>query len=179
MTWPDAGFAARLWFEPAPTALPVPVAGLEARQARDSWGAPRSGGRRHEGIDLFAPRGRAVIATTHGIVWRTGRDPLGGNVVFVLGPGRQLHYYAHLDRAATLARGARVEQRSVLGYVGDSGNAKGGPPHLHYGIYAMGGGALNPYPLLQAPATPVPARDEAEASSSALPSRDDSLRRRG
>jgi murein DD-endopeptidase MepM/ murein hydrolase activator NlpD len=156
VVWPNAWFTARLWFEEAPQALPVPVEGLEARRVADSWGNARTEGRHHEGIDLFAPRGRPIRATTHGVVWKVGRDRLGGNVVFVLGPGRQLHYYAHLDHFAPITVGERVEVGTVLGYVGDSGNAKGGPTHLHYGIYVLGGegaapsGAINPYPLLRA-----------------------------
>lgn len=160
VVWPNAGFTARLWFERAPQALPVPVQGLDARRVADSWGNARSEGRHHEGIDLFAPRGRPVRATTHGIVWKVGHDRLGGNVLFVLGPGRQLHYYAHLDHFAAISAGQRVDVGTVLGYVGDTGNAKGGPTHLHYGIYVLGGdgaaasGAINPYPLLRAGTNP-------------------------
>jgi len=61
-----------------------------------------------------------------------------------------MHYYAHLDDYADIRRGQLVAPGDVLGFVGNTGNAKGTPPHLHYGIYA-GGGALNPYPLLMAP----------------------------
>ena len=126
---------------------------------RDStWGAARSEGRTHQGIDIFARRGTPVIAATEGLVARIGENRLGGTVVWVYGPGRQRHYYAHLDRVAeTLETGDRVAVGDVLGYVGNTGNARGTPPHLHYGIYAMGG-AINPYPLLIAPepaASPV------------------------
>jgi murein DD-endopeptidase MepM/ murein hydrolase activator NlpD len=65
----------------------------------------------------------------------------------VLGPGGQRHYYAHLDRFAGVFAGMRVQAGTLLGYVGNSGNAKGTPPHLHYGIYTASG-AINPYPLL-------------------------------
>lgn len=153
LAWPNAWFMAELWLEDPPAALPMPVQGVDARRIADSWGNPRAGGRRHEGIDIFAPRGRPVLATTRGIVWRVGQDRLGGNVVFVLGPGRQLHYYAHLDAFAAIEPGERVEPGAVLGYVGDTGNAKGGPTHLHYGIYlagTAGSGAINPFPLLAA-----------------------------
>ena len=67
----------------------------------------------------------------------------------MLGPGGQRHYYAHLDRYADIENGQRVRPGTVLGYVGTTGNAKGTPPHLHYGIYASGG-AINPYPFLRA-----------------------------
>jgi murein DD-endopeptidase MepM/ murein hydrolase activator NlpD len=69
-------------------------------------------------------------------------------VVWVLGPGGQRHYYAHLDRYADIVTGQRVRPGTILGYVGTTGNAAGTPPHLHYGIYEAGG-AINPYPLLR------------------------------
>jgi murein DD-endopeptidase MepM/ murein hydrolase activator NlpD len=94
-----------------------------------------------------------VESTTRGIVWSVGRNRLGGNVVFVLGPGRELHYYAHLDRFADVHPGMRVEAGTVLGYVGNTGNAKGGPTHLHYGVYPAGRGAIDPYPRLVAGAS--------------------------
>jgi Peptidase family M23 len=75
----------------------MPVEGLRAQQTQSSWHAPRSGGRRHEGIDLFAKRGAKVVSATRGEVWRVGDDALGGHVVTVLGEGPALYYYAHLD----------------------------------------------------------------------------------
>ncbi|QET05313.1 MULTISPECIES: M23 family metallopeptidase [Cupriavidus] len=153
--WPWVGpaidraiYAARLASLPAPTALPVPVQGVTRQALRDTWGGARSGGRRHEGIDIFATRGRPVLSATEGIVTRTGTNTLGGNVVWVMGPGRQMHYYAHLERHADVGPGDRVQAGTTLGYVGDTGNARGTPTHLHYGIYAAGG-AINPYPLLK------------------------------
>ena len=141
---------AKLAAAPAPASLPVPVAGVRAGQLTDTWGAARSGGRSHEGIDVFAPRGTAVTSTTRGLVVRRGENRLGGRVVSVLGPGGQFHYYAHLDDWGPVAVGDWVEPGSVLGEVGNTGNARGTPPHLHYGIY-QAGGAVNPYPLLTAP----------------------------
>jgi len=141
-------YAMRLASMPAPAALPVPVRGVVPRALRDTWHGARSEGRRHEGIDIFAKRGTAVVAATEGIVLRVGTNRLGGQVVWVLGPGGQRHYYAHLDRYADIANGQRVRPGSVLGYVGTTGNAKGTPPHLHYGIYEAGG-AINPYPMLR------------------------------
>ncbi|NUT14821.1 MAG: M23 family metallopeptidase [Cupriavidus sp.] len=141
-------YAARLSARPAPPALPVPVAGVDSRALRDSWHGPRSGGRQHEGIDIFAPRGREVVSATEGIVTRVGTNQLGGNAVWVMGPGRQMHYYAHLDRYAGVRAGDIIAAGTVLGYVGTTGNARGTPPHLHYGIYTARG-AINPYPLLK------------------------------
>ena len=133
--------------EPAPETLPVPVEGVARSQLADTWGARRSEGRSHEGIDIFAPRGTPVRAATRGIVVRKGWNRLGGKTVSVFGPAGWFHYYAHLDDWDTPGLGDWVEAGKVLGYVGDTGNAKGTPPHLHYGIYAAGG-ARNPYPLL-------------------------------
>ena len=143
-----AWYAARLMAMPRPEALPVPVAGVRPRALRDTWGGARSEGRKHEGIDIFAKRGTEVLSATEGIVTRVGTNRLGGRVVWVLGPGGQRHYYAHLERYADVTAGMRIEAGHVLGYVGNSGNAAGTPPHLHYGIYEMGG-AINPYPLLR------------------------------
>lgn len=69
-----------------PARLPVPVTGVKPRQLRDSWGAPRSGGRTHKGIDIFAPRGRAIVSTTDGIVVTVGTNQLGGRIVRVSVP---------------------------------------------------------------------------------------------
>lgn len=142
--------AVRLMYEPAPTAqtLPVPVEGVEPSALVDTWGGARSEGRRHEGIDIFAPRGTQVLSATHGLVLFRGWNRLGGKTVTVLGPGGYRHYYAHLNEYDAPDNGDWVEQGEVLGYVGDTGNAAGTPPHLHYGIYAPGTGAIDPYPLL-------------------------------
>jgi len=146
----DAIFLFQLQREPVPTALDMPVQGVAPRALRDTYGAPRGADRRHEGIDIFARRGTPVVASTRGVVLHTGTNELGGNVVWVLGPGGDRHYYAHLDSIAELARFQRVSPGTVLGYVGTTGNAVGTPPHLHYGIYRRGSGAINPFPLLRA-----------------------------
>lgn len=144
------GTLASLLNQGTPLKLPVPVEDVGSRDLADTWGAPRSGNRRHEGIDIFAPLGRPVLSTTGGVVFKVGEDDLGGHVVRVLGPGWQWHYYAHLDRFADIKPGSIVQQGSVLGYVGNTGNASGTPHHLHYGVYRFLGSARNPYPLLAA-----------------------------
>lgn len=122
---------------------PVPGAKLT-----DSWGNPRSGGRTHEGIDIFAPKGTPVIATIGGKVTKVGYEGLGGNRVGVTDGLGRYHYYAHLSSYSDNAVVNKVVKAGdVLGYVGDTGNAKGTSPHLHYGVY-VGGNAINPYPLL-------------------------------
>ena len=131
-----------------PASLRVPVDGVRVRQIADTWGAPRSGGRHHQGVDIFAPRGTPVRSTTRGLVVRVGTLSLGGQIVAVLGPGLHVHYYAHLDRFGTFEAGDVVRQGDILGYVGDTGNAKGTPFHLHYGVYTPTSGAVNPRPML-------------------------------
>lgn len=143
--------AFRLISSDPPAKLPVPVVGVTPRQLRNTWGAARSGGRSHRGIDIFAPRGREIVSTTGGIVVTVGQNSLGGKVVRVLGPGGQWHYYAHLERFGKVRKGQIIQPGTVVGYVGDSGNARGTQPHLHYGIYDFRGGAINPFPLLARP----------------------------
>jgi murein DD-endopeptidase MepM/ murein hydrolase activator NlpD len=148
--WRAPWHMARLSLQDAPGYLPVPVSGVTPRQLADTWNASRSGGRRHQGIDIFAPRGTPVFSATEGVVTRVGTNELGGKVVWVYGPGRQMHYYAHLDDYADIQPGDHVVAGTPLGHVGNTGNARATPPHLHYGIYAPAG-AINPYPLLTAP----------------------------
>jgi murein DD-endopeptidase MepM/ murein hydrolase activator NlpD len=135
---------------PPPSELPVPVAGVSASRIADTFGAPRGRDRRHAGIDIFAARGTPVTSTTRGVVVSIREGGLGGKQVWVLGPAAQRHYYAHLDGWADgIGEGDVVQAGDVLGIVGDTGNARGTPPHLHYGIYGKDG-ALDPLPLLRA-----------------------------
>lgn len=132
-----------------PAHLPVPVAGVSPAQVADTWGAARGSDRSHEGVDIFADRGTPVRSTTPGVVSSVRESGLGGKQVWVIGPGMERHYYAHLqDWAPGLARGEILQPGTTLGYVGDSGNARGTPPHLHYGIYTDGG-AVDPLPRLR------------------------------
>jgi murein DD-endopeptidase MepM/ murein hydrolase activator NlpD len=127
--------------------LAVPVGGVRAGQSKDSWHAPRSDGRLHEGQDIFAGRGAAVHSATEGYVVRVGESLLGGKTVFVPGAGGRSYFYAHLDSyGAGVAAGDYVTPETVPGYVGTTGNAAGTPPHLHFGVYTPQG-AVNPLPL--------------------------------
>lgn len=130
---------------PTENSLPSPLPG---QNLTDTWGAARSQGRTHEGIDIFSERGTPIQSTTQGIVRKVGENTLGGRVVVVVGPGGAGHYYAHLEDYADITPNDWGNVGDVIGYVGDSGNAKGTPPHVHYGIY-INGSAVNPYPLLQ------------------------------
>src|SRR4051812_27012293 len=144
-----AWFVYTLAIEKPAAALPSPLAARRAPRFIDSWGNARSGGRRHEGIDIFTAKDTPVVSTTSGLVVRVGTNNLGGRVVWVLGPGLERHYYAHLNRYPAVRVGDRIEAGTVIGYAGSSGNARGGPVHLHYGIY-RNGTAENPYPRLAA-----------------------------
>ena len=137
----------RLAVDSPPAHLRNPVDGPSARVVVNTWAAPRSGGRRHEGVDIFAPIDTPVVSTTRGLVTHVGTNSLGGQVVWILGPGLESHYYAHLNRFAAIHRGDIVNAGDVVGYVGRTGNARGTPFHLHYGIYRRGK-AENPYPRL-------------------------------
>ena len=132
--------------------LPVPVKGISRNQLRDTWGSARSHGRSHEGIDIMAERGTKVYSATEGLVADLRNNNLGGKVIWVLGPSGSWHYYAHLDgHKRGLNVGDYVHKGDLIGYVGNTGNARHTAPHLHYGIYlnGKGRGAVNPYSYLR------------------------------
>lgn len=132
--------------------LPIPVAKISKRDLTDTWGAARSNGRSHEGIDIMAPRGTKVFSTTDGIITDLRDNTLGGKVIWIRGPQGSWHYYAHLDgHKRGLKVGDYVQKGELIGYVGNTGNARQTAPHLHYGIYLQGKGrgVVNPYPYLR------------------------------
>ena len=132
--------------------LPVPVKGISRNQLRDTWGSARSQGRSHEGIDIMAERGTKVYSATEGLVADLRNNNLGGKVIWILGPSGSWHYYAHLDgHKRGLNVGDYVHKGDLIGYVGNTGNARATAPHLHYGIYlnGKGRGAVNPYSYLR------------------------------
>lgn len=136
--------------------LSFPVAGRDGRAIGSTFGQPRDGGARsHDGVDIFAPRGTPVVAAAVGRVTRVQDTSPGGRVVWVRDERRGHNlYYAHLDRHL-VARGALVEVGDTLGLVGNTGNARTTPPHLHFGVYARDGyarGPQDPWPYL-APVT--------------------------
>lgn len=116
-----------------------PVTGASNKSIQSFYGDPRDGGKRkHEGVDIFAPKGTPVVAPADGYVTRTGNTNLGGKVVWMADRKRGHNYYfAHLDTQLVKA-GMTVRQGDTLGLVGNTGNARYTPPHLHFGIYQRG-----------------------------------------
>ncbi len=119
------------------------------------WGEPRDGGvRRHEGIDIFALKGSNIVAAADGVIGYIDETNIGGKVVSLRPDGIPISlYHAHLDQQL-VRDGQRVKKGDVIGTVGNTGNAKTTPPHLHFGIYASGG-AVDPLPFVKAAPTPV------------------------
>ena len=139
---------AKLYSQSPDTRLAMPLENISKRAIADTWQAPRGTDRRHEGQDIFAARGTPILSATRGIIYNFGENNLGGQTVSVIGSGGRVYYYAHLDAYARgIKVGDWVTTRTVLGYVGTTGNAQGTPPHLHFGIYTPTG-AINPLPLL-------------------------------
>jgi murein DD-endopeptidase MepM/ murein hydrolase activator NlpD len=139
----------RLSVKGADDALLIPVKGAQVRQVANTWHAPRPGGRLHEGQDIFAPRGTPVLSATSGVVIGIGQRDLGGQTVAIVGGGGRTYYYAHLDRYAEgLGVGDTVTTNTVIGYVGNTGNARTASPHLHFGVFGRRG-AVDPLPLLR------------------------------
>ena len=133
--------------------LQIPVAGATAKNVQSFFGAARDGGRRsHHGVDIFAARGTPVRAAASGIVTSVGPNGLGGNTIWITRPARgESHYYAHLDRQL-VTPGTYVNEGDVIGLVGNTGNARGTAPHLHFGIYTAGG-PVDPLPYIAAQRT--------------------------
>jgi peptidoglycan LD-endopeptidase LytH len=139
--------------------LTIPVAGIEPGQLADTFTQAREdGARRHDAIDILAPRGTPVTAAAAGRIEKLFLSDDGGKTVYVRSPdGRRIYYYAHLDRyAPRLREGQAVRQGDVLGAVGSTGNANPDAPHLHFAIWRSSpdedwyedSEAINPYDLL-------------------------------
>lgn len=138
--------------------LLIPVQGVRRDQLQDTFTDARSQGRRHDAIDILAPAGTPVLAVADGSVEKLFDSERGGLTVYQFEPsGRYAYYYAHLQRYADgLAEKQTIRRGQVLGYVGSTGNADPGAPHLHFEIHRLGpekqwwkGESLNPYPLLR------------------------------
>ena len=135
--------------------LAFPVPGMSLAAIHSTFGAPRDAGRRnHHGVDIFATHGTPVVAAVDGMV-STRTSNLGGQVIWLRDRrGGRSVYYAHLSGWA-VADGAEVRSGDVIGFIGNTGNARSTPPHLHFGVYDRG--PADPYPFLQPPDRPAAA----------------------
>jgi len=149
------GRVARLYTKEPDARIAMPVQDVTKKQIANTWHAPRGTDRIHEGQDIFAPKGTPILSATPGYIYKVGENNLGGQTVSVIGAGGRVYYYAHLDAyAPAIEVGDPVTTKTVLGYVGTTGNALGTPPHLHFGVYSSSG-AINPLPLITDRTAPV------------------------
>lgn len=154
------GRVLKLYTQDPDTRLAMPLEDVRKKAIADTWQAARGVGRKHEGQDIFAPRGTPILSATSGYIYNIGENSLGGQTVSVISKGGRVYYYAHLDSYARgIQIGDRVTTRTVLGYVGTTGNAQGTPPHLHFGVYTSSG-AINPLPMLTDRIPPTATRQE-------------------
>jgi murein DD-endopeptidase MepM/ murein hydrolase activator NlpD len=115
----------------------------------DTWGAPRSGGRTHKGVDMIAAKGTPLVAIESGKIRKLGNGGLGGITVWITGNSGDQYYYAHLNAWADgLKAGQSVSVGDLVGYVGNTGNARYTVSHLHFEYHPGGGAAANPTPLV-------------------------------
>ena len=137
--------------------LLIPVEGISAGALQDTFDDARAIGRRHDAIDIMAPRGTPVRAVVDGTIAKLFTSKAGGLTIYQFDPTQTFsYYYAHLDRyAAGLAEHQDVRRGQLLGYVGSTGNASEDAPHLHFAIARLDtdhawwkGDPINPYPLL-------------------------------
>ena len=144
--------------EAQPGRLLIPVVGIKPEQLQDTYSDSRSEGRTHDAIDIMAPGGTAVVAVADGEIVKFHDSEAGGITIYQISSDRRFFfYYAHLQgRAPGIIEGQTVKQGTVLGYVGDTGNAGPGNTHLHFSISAVvdpkrfwDGVSINPYPILK------------------------------
>jgi len=137
--------------------LAIPVRGMPRQHLRDTFNDSRAIGRRHDAIDIMAPRGTEVLAVEDGTIAKLFTSKAGGLTIYQFDPTQTFsYYYAHLDRYASgLAEHQKVSRGQVIGYVGSTGNASEDAPHLHFAIARLDtdrswwkGDPINPYPLL-------------------------------
>src|SRR5690606_33243877 len=139
--------------------LLLPVQGVSPAQLSDTFDDARGTERRHEALDIMAPRGTPVLAAIDGSIEKLFTSDAGGLTIYQFDPRREPAYsYPPLDAYAPgLPEGQSVARGDVIGYVGSTGNASDDAPHLHFAIFELGpekrwwqGTAINPYPLLAA-----------------------------
>jgi len=115
----------------------------------DTFGAPRPGGRTHQGIDMMAPYGIPIYAAQPGR-FEQNYNSLGGISALLFASNGDYTYYAHMSSYAGVGNGATVSAGTMIGHVGNTGDASGGPMHLHFEYHPGGGSAVDPYNMLRA-----------------------------
>lgn len=138
--------------------LEVPVLGARRDGLRNMFDETRGGSRKHEAIDILAPKGTPVVAVEGGTIAKLFLSDAGGITIYQFDPtSRYAYYYAHLDAyAAGLKDGDKVTRGQTIGYVGVTGNAPKDTPHLHFAIFELTetkrwwqGTPIDPYPILR------------------------------
>jgi peptidoglycan LD-endopeptidase LytH len=141
-----------------PGKLLVPVDGIAPGKLTDTYDQPRGNERHHEALDIMAPKGTKVLAAADGKIVKLFTSKPGGLTIYEFDPTEKYaYYYAHLDRYADgVQEGAQVKRGDLIGYVGSTGNADPGAPHLHFAVFELTpekqwwkGTPVDPYPLLQ------------------------------
>ncbi len=116
----------------------------------DNWHAPRDGGRRlHMGCDIMAPMGTPAVACVNGTVTLVAEGGNAGKYLRLTMEGSSTFFYYMHMQDIVVSQGQKVRAGQLVGHVGDTGNARGGAPHLHFEVHPDGGAAVNPYPLLR------------------------------
>ncbi|MCU1589771.1 MAG: family metallopeptidase [Frankiales bacterium] len=136
--------AARKRAEPVLAGYVCPVRGPHS--FTDTWGDPRPGGRRHQGNDVMAPYGTPVVAVTSGVI-KTNYSRNGGISLYLEGTDGDEYFYAHNSRNVAVT-GQHVATGELIGYVGNTGDARGGPTHVHFERHPGGGRPVDPYSFL-------------------------------
>ncbi len=121
---------------PEPFVIPVKGGKATDWNHKTFWYEPWGKSGVHKGIDIFARKGTELLSATNGVVIYKGTLGIGGNVIAVLGPKWRIHYFAHLE-SSSVETGEFVSSSQSIGKIGDSGNAKGKPAHVHYSIITI------------------------------------------
>lgn len=123
--------------------IPV-ISAITQKSLSDNFGDIRSGGRRHEGLDIMAPRGTPIVTPTEAVVLRVSTGVSAGKHVYTANPGGETFAYMHLDEFADIDEGDVLEEGDLIGFVGSTGNASKSSPHLHFEIRTENG-PIDPY----------------------------------
>jgi hypothetical protein len=146
--------------------LPIAVDHIDSVQWTDTWGAPRSGGRSHVGVDILGPKMTPLVAAADGTITWMRHDTSRGNILYLTDDQGWQYTYIHINNdtpgtddganryeeafAPGIVRGARVEAGQVIAYLGDSGNAEWTVSHLHFEVVSPDGYNVNPAPIVDA-----------------------------